>query len=252
MIKEDELELRRIRLVDDEGNIIGDLSAVSIVDKPAIKMSTMWFKQAEIKTLNFAATKDKQLIVGPAMRVDFPILQKEEIDGKTNYYNVFFTEADVRAGAELFMTRGNHNQANFNHRRLFSDEIQMVESWIVEDPEMDKAKALGYDMSQVKKGDWFMTYKVVETDLWEEMKAQNFEGFSVEVGGFEEKVASSTKDYSFSDELAEIEEVIANSPNLNVRSKYTLLYNLIKDIVFAEDMEDDSKYRLIRGLLKKI
>ncbi len=254
MIKQDELELRRIRLVDDEGNIIGLLSDVSVVDDPAIQLGALWLNAA-VKSLKFAAARDKPLIVGPALRANFPIVQKDK-DREGNWtgkwYNAFFSEADVRAGSELFITSGNHNRANFNHKRLFSDQIQMVESWIVEDPECDKAKALGYDMSQVKKGDWFMTYKVLDSDLWEEMKAANFEGFSVEVMGYEEKVADVTKDFAFSSDLDELEKLILSSPSIKDETKLRMFSDIIKDITFSTELNDEAKYRLIKSLLNKI
>lgn len=51
------------------------------------------------------------------------------------------------------------------------------ESWIVQDPEKDKATLLGL---QVQKGDWVMAQKVDNPEVWEDIKKGKLTGFSIE------------------------------------------------------------------------
>ena len=56
--------------------------------------------------------------------------------------------------------------------------VTVVESWIVENPEMDKSKHLGYE--DIPRGSWFVSYKVDNNTLWNKVKAGEVLGFSVE------------------------------------------------------------------------
>lgn len=248
-INKEELELRRARLRDDEGNLIGCLKAVSIVTKPAIELNYMLFNGQEVEHKFQITSEELMEITGPAMLPDKYILRK---DIKTKkYYNVVFSKQDVKDAAELFLSSANHNQANFEHdQSSFTNKIRLAESWIVVDPKMDKAVSLGFSSEDINEGTWFITYKVLDRELWEELKKSDFRGLSVELGGYEE-VVYSREDFS-QEQIDEIENIINEAPTKLVRSKYTLLYNILKDIVFDEKIGEDSKYKIIRKLLSKL
>ena len=168
MIKKDELELIEFKL-DDES----DISVVSIVTDPAIQKSFQLFKSVGKDV--FVSAIDKQEITGPAMVPDMPILR---VDDSGKYYNCFFSEQTVRDCASLYLRNCNHIEANFEHSDIFTKDIFVIESWIVEDPEKDKSKALGF--SNITKGTWMITYKVANTELWSKIKVSGFTGFSIE------------------------------------------------------------------------
>ncbi len=65
------------------------------------------------------------------------------------------------------------------------DDVSLVESWLVDDPEMDKAKKYGYDLT---KGSWMAKYKVNNDKVWDEyVKTGKVKGFSIE-GIFNNKI----------------------------------------------------------------
>lgn len=167
MKKEEELELVEFKLN-------GELQAVSIVSDPAIEKTFRMFNS--IKKENFKAAKDKQELTGPVMIPDIAILRINEETGK--YYNCFFSEETVKECASIYLKHCNHVMANFEHQNAFTVEIYVIESWIVTDPETDKSKALGF--TDIKKGTWFMTYKVDNAELWASIKESGFTGFSIE------------------------------------------------------------------------
>ena len=58
------------------------------------------------------------------------------------------------------------------------DDISLVETWLVEDPEKDKSNLYGYELS---KGSWFGVYKVNNKEIWDNyVKTGKVKGFSVE------------------------------------------------------------------------
>lgn len=167
---EEQLELVEFRLDD----IWGDLEAVSIVTDPAIEQSFQLF--SKVKKQMFITNQEKQEITGPVMIPNIPILRVTD-EGK--YYNCYFSEKTVKDCAYTWLKNCNHTSANFEHLgNSFTDKICAIESWIVENPELDKSKALGF--KDVGKGAWFLTYKVEDKGIWDSIKKHGFTGFSIE------------------------------------------------------------------------
>lgn len=162
-------------------DIMGDLRRISLVTEPAIEEDFMLFSDVELKfkTLN----EDKKIITGPAMRADIKIPRKDE---KGELYWGFFSKETVRQAAELFFRKNsNANRTNIEHE-FEIEGVFVFESWIVEDPEMDKSKLLGFS---AKEGDWFVSMKVENDTVWNNyLKTGLIRGFSVEIRAKEEEV----------------------------------------------------------------
>jgi hypothetical protein len=171
-----ELPLVEFFIKDKKTNSVGRLKAISIVTDPAIEESFQLFNNKVVKSEFKVTNNDKMEITGPVMIPNKKILRRDESTGE--YYNCFFSPATVKECAELYLYDCNHNKGNFEHENLFTDKVRVIESWIVEHPERDKSKALGF--SGVKKGTWFVTFKCYDQKLWSELKKSDFSGFSVE------------------------------------------------------------------------
>lgn len=194
---------RKEFIIEDENA----LRAISIVKNPAIEKSFQLFKAANIhenckcqivdgelitnadacdyckslKKTSFKSIKEeKKQITGPAMVPNIDILRLDEVTGE--YYNCWFSEETIVKASSLYLKNSNHRSANFNHTNKFTDDIYVIESWIVTDPKMDKSKALGFE--DIDKGTWMVTYQVENDELWKEIKQSDFTGFSIE-GFFE-------------------------------------------------------------------
>ena len=245
--KEKELPRKEFRVTDDEGNVIGDLSMISIVTDPAIEMSFQYFNKQKLVKSNFKVSSEERMeITGPVMIPNKDIIRKDEATG--TFFNCYFSEETVRKCMEIYMENCNHIRANFEHATGPISGLFVSQSWIVENPEMDKSKALGFE--GVTKGDWFATYKVKSKEAWEIIKNSDFTGFSVEGNFAFNKLKK--QDFTEAEIESAIDSIIDVNPNTNVKSKYTLLYNLIKDIVFTEGMDEEARYKLVRKLLNKI
>jgi len=135
-----------------------------------------------VTTADYHFAEDKRIVTGPAMIPDIEIPRKAEDGSK---YYVYFTEDTIRQIAEKFMRQMKLNQTNIEHDTEDVREKNYVyESWIIEDPEMDKSKAMGF---KLPKGTWMISMRVMDNTSWDLIKQGKIKGFSVE-GFFGEMV----------------------------------------------------------------
>jgi hypothetical protein len=172
------LKRKRFKLKDEDGNYIGSIGAISLVKTPAIDKSFGLFEGVEPKQIKFEVTnKEKRIVTGVAMTSNKDILRyDEELD---EYFMCYFTQQDVVDYAEYFMRYADTRSANLHHNRNFFDDFFVFESWIVENPEMDKSKELG--LKDVDKGDWIISYKVTSDEMWNKIQEEGLTGFSIEI-----------------------------------------------------------------------
>jgi hypothetical protein len=78
-------------------------------------------------------------------------------------------------------------------------DIHVLESWIKED-QNDKSSKYGF--SELPIGTWFVSMKVNNPKVWEQIKEGKLNGFSV--SGYFEEVAAFTKEEMFLYKVAEI------------------------------------------------
>ena len=150
------------------------VDAISFVENPAHLEDFMAFSE-DVKEYTFKEVdEDKRIVVGPAMIPNQKIVRK---DAKGNKFFVFFSEKTVRDAMEKYFRLSKQTAATVEHENKVSG-VTVVESWIVEDPKMDKSIALGF--SELPKGTWMATYKVDNDELWSDIKEGKMHGFSVE------------------------------------------------------------------------
>ena len=124
---------------------------------------------------------EKRVITGPAMIPSSLIVRKDE---KGNPFHVYFTAETIEKIARKFLADNNTHNTDINHDNNVVTQNTLLESWIVEDPEKDKASYLGFD---VPKGTWMVSYKINDEETWQKIKAGEINGFSV-TGNFLEKL----------------------------------------------------------------
>ena len=129
----------------------------------------------------FAFSDDDEMIVtGPCMVPDQLILRKDEMG---NPFHVFFSKETVAKIAQKFFEYNKQNNTDINHDDDITTDNTLLESWIVLDPNMDKSKAMGFE---VPEGTWMSSYKINDEETWKKIKAGELNGFSV-AGQFIEK-----------------------------------------------------------------
>ena len=117
--------------------------------------------------------EEKRIVVGPAMVPNKLILRKDEMG---NLYHVYFSKKTIRELAEKFFKYQNQNNTDVNHDEEVTQGNTLIESWIVENPQMDKATHLGFN---VPEGTWMTSYKVNDENTWKMIKEGRIKGFSV-------------------------------------------------------------------------
>lgn len=150
-------------------------------------------KQNQIEQTEFAKIKfesnDKQLIAGPLMIPRKLIYRFDEDNGE---YWVYFTESVIERISHKYLMNKNQDQTNLEHSESIKlEDVVLVESWLVEDPEKDKSFAL--TGKTYEKGTWFGIMKVKNLSVWEEwVKTGRVRGYSVE-GYFSDKLINMSK-----------------------------------------------------------
>lgn len=117
---------------------------------------------------------ERMVVAGPLMVPDTAIYRRDP-DGRE--YSVFFSRETVETLAKRFLKERRTTALNEEHTDT-PVPAYIAESWIVEDPAIDKSAKLGFS---VPKGTWFATVQVEDEAYWVEMvKTGRVRGFSVE------------------------------------------------------------------------
>jgi hypothetical protein len=186
--------MKVIELILDEDAMFNGIDAISIVESPAIEENFVALnKQTQV---NFALqNNEKRLLVGPALIPNKTIYRNQ---GGEEFY-VYFSAKTIQKASELYLIRGNQNNSTLEHAAKLKG-LSVVESWIVEDPEMDKSNVYGMNLP---KGTWMVSMKVNNDEIWETyVKTGAVKGFSIE-GYFADKVKMSKDEVSVEELLLE-------------------------------------------------
>lgn len=183
--------MKIVELIIDEKDEQSGIEAISIVETPAIMENFVALNKHEILLKEVDA--EKRILMGPALIPNKQIFRKNE-KGDEDYY-IFFSEQTVRKASELFFQKSNHQNATLEHKSKISG-MTIVESWIVENPEVDKSAV--YNLN-VPKGTWMVSMKVDDDEMLQKAKSGEVKGFSIE-GYFADK-------YEMSIETNKIDEL---------------------------------------------
>mgnify|MGYP003627490340 FL=1 len=196
-----------VELVIEDDNQELAIDAISLVSAPAIEQDFVYFGK-EKNNLTFAKVdEEKRMLVSPAL---IPNKQIFRYDPNTDSeYYVFFSPATVRKSSELYLKHNNHHKATYEHQDRVSG-VLTTESWIIEDPKMDKSRLFGYDLP---KGTWMVSMKINNDDLWQKVKAGELKGLSIE-GYFTDKMEKMS-------EKAPTDEEILKALNEIIRENQT-------------------------------
>lgn len=159
-------------MIDEDTDAV--LESVSLVEDPAIRKNFMYFNSQDPIRFHFE-DEEQRIVVGPAMIPDMRIPRMDE-DTNEVYY-VYFTKESISKAAELFLKQDRASKQNTDHKRNFTRDVYVMESWIKEDEE-DKSSKYGYGALPV--GTWFVKMRVLDDGIWEDIKEGKLNGFSVQ------------------------------------------------------------------------
>jgi hypothetical protein len=200
--------MRIVELVIEKD--LDGIDAVSLVDAPAIEENFIALNK-EYKMDLAEVDSEKRILMGAALIPNKQIYRK---NGKDEFY-VFFSEATVKQASELFLKNGNQSNATLEHKAKF-EGATVVESWIIDNPDMDKSKQYGFSLP---KGTWMISMKIEDDKVWGEVKEGKYKGFSIE-GYFADKLemAEEVALESYSDYGNEVKNNAQKGIELNERN----------------------------------
>jgi hypothetical protein len=171
----------------DEG--CGKLMYDSWCGEAALTWAERKIKSLEKQKMVFSFDEDKRIVVGAAM---VPNKMIHRYDDLGNLYYVFFSKDSIKKMADKFLKEKRTDETSVEHNglKLGSDKVFITESWVSEDPVLDKSHFFGFELPA---GTWFVAMKVHDDKVWKMIKEKSLTGFSVE-GLFAEKSVFSKED----------------------------------------------------------
>jgi hypothetical protein len=174
--------MKVLELIIDEKDFKSGISAMSVVESPAIEENFIALAKHEIELKEVDA--EKRILMGAALIPNKKIYRRN----KEEEFYIYFSDKTVRQAMELFFINGNQSSATFEHKNAIKG-MTVVESWLIEDDKMDKSKLYGFNLP---KGTWMISMKVDNDDVWQQVKDEKIKGFSIE-GYFADKMPDSPR-----------------------------------------------------------
>ena len=149
--------------------------AISLVEDPANEMQFIMLSNTKKDVLKLA-NKEKQLLTGVVLMPNQKIYRRDD-SGKE--YEIFFEADVIEKLSQDFLINGFQKNSTYNHNENnWLKDICVVQQWIIEDPENDKANALGF--KDLPKGTWMVTFKVSDEVWGDYVKTGKVKGFSID------------------------------------------------------------------------
>ena len=185
--------------------------AISLVNAPATEETFIAMAKQE-KIVKFAKVDEEQrILMGLVLQPDQLIYRVDE-DG--NEFEMFFSAETIKDFSQNFFQSGFQLNSKLEHDEPI-EGVTFVESWLVENPKVDKSAAFGLEYP---KGSWLVSMKVDNDDIWNNyIKTGELKGFSI-------------------DGMVELEEVNFKS-NIQMSKSNKNILALLKQIVSGAEQE---------------
>ena len=204
-----------------------EIMRISLVSSPAIEEN--WVYMNEDKVVKFATLdEDKKLIVAPVLIPDKQIIRA---DGEGLPYWVFFRAETIEKLAQNFLQKGYQLKANIEHEKDIEGKVAVVESWVSKSSTKDKSNM--YFNKPFPAGTWFITWKVLDDDIWNDyIKSGELKGASIE-GLFEHKLVSASKE-----EVSYLTKEIDDLTEEEAKALLNHIHSLLMPSMNMNDLED--------------
>lgn len=163
------LPVYKAEIIDDGTG----MTAISLVDRPAVEKDFLTLAAQAAPALFAVEDEERQLLWGVVCRADFPIYRRDDTYGE--YYLVFSADT-IRQLAEQYLAEGRQNTVDLQHDGQMVEGVQLVQ-FVIKDTARGVVPA-GFD--DVADGSLFAEFHVTDPDIWDQVKAGDFNGFSLE------------------------------------------------------------------------
>lgn len=217
-------------ITDDETGML----KISLVDDPAVMSNFQAFDATRRPMLYAVQDEEKRLVRGCIMRADFPIYRRET--GMGEFYIIYKADT-IRKMAEKYLAESRQNEVNLMHRDDSDvDGVQMVQYFI----KGDGVSVDGFD--ECADGSLFGEFHVTNDDVWAEIKAGTYKGFSLE--GVFDLVPEQDRD-----EIQEIVDVLDGKFKKFLNQKDMAKLKRLKEILAAKLQEKFGNVTTDKGVL---
>ena len=119
----------------------------------------MLIQQALEKRIPLVKTKEERYVLGI-------VLEPETVDAQKDIYSA----VEIRRAAHGFME--NFARIGLMHRTFVGDDVKILESNLA-------PVTFELNSTTIKKGTWLLAVRIVDDNLWSEVKRGDFTGFSI-------------------------------------------------------------------------
>lgn len=163
-------------IIDENLSDETGIYAISFVDNPANNVDFIALSSQKAKREHLCIDQQKQILTGVVLCPEQLIYRNDKSNGE---YYIKFGALEIEKIARKMMRTGVALQ-NTTHQHLMPlNNNYLIELWIIEDPENDKSKALGFET--LPKGTLMCSYKIEDKKYWDsQVMTGNVRGFSLE------------------------------------------------------------------------
>lgn len=174
------IKVYKLQVSSDIDDTTG-VSVISIVNAPAIQKNFVAFdSEGSAKQYKFSVTnKAQQIVTGPIMVPDLPIYRNDkDATGKViDEWFVLATKEVISAVIQKFFKTQRNANTSLEHNGILLNGVYLIESFQV-DKNRGISAPVGY--GDIPDGTWFGSMKVENPEIWAEIEAGTFKGFSIE------------------------------------------------------------------------
>lgn len=186
-----ELPIYEALIIDE----IDGITAVSLVDAPAVESDFLKFNKEKEKMLFSIDNEEKRIVTGVVLRADFPIYR---ISNNGYEYYIVFSQDTIIKMTEKMLKQNTFNNINLNHNdNRFIEGVTLRELFIKDTEKGISPK--GFE--DISNGSLFATYHIENNEVWEQIKQGTFNGFSIECYVNIEEVKEEPKEINTIEEL---------------------------------------------------
>lgn len=161
-------------LIDESIDDTTGIHAISFVDCPANEVDFIALRQQKKEMLR--KDEKRHVLTGVVLKPDQLIYRTTPAMGE---YYIKFSAQEISKIARKMMRTGIALQNTTHQHSTPLANNYLTELWIVEDPEKDKSRALGFDPLPV--GTLMCSYKIEDNEYWNnEVMTGHVRGFSLE------------------------------------------------------------------------
>lgn len=175
---------------------VSGMDAISIVDMPAVEVDFLCFGKDTPNHMKFDS--EKHIISGVVALADTPIYRWSP---KMGDYYVQFSKDVIETMILKYSMNNLNNKVNLDHDdSRFVDSVFMIESYI----KNSERGIVPVEFKDIPDGSWICSFKVMDDELWDEIKTSGkFNGFSLQ-GMFDLEPANFNKEQTIDDLIDEL------------------------------------------------